>query len=394
MESPPVSAAFCDETRGPLMLGFGWTAIALGIVIVALRFYFRSGLRKGIAWDDYFILFALLIGIAGVSFLTKLVEAGGGRHIVCLPPGQIYLVLKWSTIAQVCNVIGIGFVKVSVCLCVLRIIDRTRRRLAQFLWLLIAVVAASHLAQVLIFLLQCRPIQTMWDPTVKGTCFSARVTYTAGYTNYGMDAVTDLICAGVPVFVIHRLHMNIRNKLAICFLMSLGVLTAGCAIAKAATLGGLFDKDYTWGIVNPGILTIFEHYGGIIIASMPALKPLFSKVLDSAGPTPKDSTKRILHNFEPRCAGLPLSQSYDTIEGGYVQAGSRPDSTLKFPETRFSSRLEFEVSRDYKLSDLEGGRESATLPDNPWTRIPGTDRWAGPDPVHIRGYQHIDDPSA
>lgn len=60
MESPPVSAAFCDETRGPLMLGFGWTAIALGIVIVALRFYFRSGLRKGIAWDDYFILFALV----------------------------------------------------------------------------------------------------------------------------------------------------------------------------------------------------------------------------------------------------------------------------------------------------------------------------------------------
>ncbi|KAL8779774.1 MAG: hypothetical protein Q9203_001194 [Teloschistes exilis] len=394
MESAPVSAALCHENRGPVMLGTGWTAIALGIVIVAMRFFFRLGLPNGIAWDDYFILFALLIGIAGVSFLTKLVEAGGGRHIVCLPPGQIYPVLKWSTIAQVCNVIGIGFVKISVCLYVLRIIDRTRRRLAQFLWLLIAVVAASHSAQVLIFLLQCRPIQAMWDPTVKGTCFSARVTYTAGYTNYGMDAVTDLICAGIPVFVIHRLRMNIRTKLAICFLMSLGVLTAGCAIAKAATLQGLFDKDYTWGIVNPGILTIFEHYVGIIIASMPALKPLFSKVLDSAGPTPQDSSKRTLQNSEPQGAGLPLWQSYDTIGGSYTRASSRPSSALKAPETRISSQLELEVSRDYDLPDLERRRETATLPDNLWTRIPGTDRWTGPDTIHTRGFQHIDDASA
>lgn len=42
------------------MLGTGWTAIALGIVIVAMRFFFRMGLPNGIAWDDYFVLFALV----------------------------------------------------------------------------------------------------------------------------------------------------------------------------------------------------------------------------------------------------------------------------------------------------------------------------------------------
>lgn len=112
-------------------------------------------------------------------------QTGGGKHIYCLPPGQIYPVLKWSLLAQVCNVLGIGLVKISVCLCVLRLIDRARRRLSQFLWVLVAFVAASHSVQVLIFLLQCRPLNALWDPKVKGTCFSAHVVYTAGYTNYG-----------------------------------------------------------------------------------------------------------------------------------------------------------------------------------------------------------------
>ncbi|KAL8668229.1 MAG: hypothetical protein Q9202_000207 [Teloschistes flavicans] len=338
-------------------------------------------------------MFALIIGIVGATFLTKLVQAGGGRHIVCLPPGQIYPVLKWSTLAQICNVIGIGFVKISVCLCVLRIIDRARRRLSQFLWILIAFVATSHFVQMLIFLIQCRPMQAIWDPNVKGTCFSPHVTYTAGYTNYGLDAATDLICAGIPIFVIHQLQMNIRNKVALGFLMSLGVSTAGCAIAKAVTLQGLFGKDYTWNIVNPGVLTITEHYVGIIIASMPALKPLFSKVLDSAASTPKDGSKRSFQKTEPQTAGLPLTRSYDTSGRSSNGTDSRADSALKPPEMRLSSQLEYEVSRDYELSDLEGWREAASLPDTTWTHIPYTEEWAGPETIHTRGYQHIDDAS-
>lgn len=46
----------------------------------------------------------------------------------------------------------------------------------------------------------------------------------AWLTSVGLDALTDLICAGIPIFVIHRLQMNIRTKLAVGFLMSLGVL--------------------------------------------------------------------------------------------------------------------------------------------------------------------------
>ncbi|KAI4247289.1 MAG: hypothetical protein L6R42_009690, partial [Xanthoria sp. 1 TBL-2021] len=216
--------AHCAEDRGPLMLAVGWILIGFAILTVATRLYFRSNLRHGINWDDHLVVASLVIGIVGGSFLTKLVQTGGGKHVQCLPTGQIYPVLKWSLLAQVCNVVGIGLVKISVCLCVLRLIDRARRRLSQFLWVLIAIVTVSHVIQALVFLLQCRPLNALWNPKVKGTCFSMHVAYTAGYVNYGVDALTDIVCAIIPLSVFHRLQMNTRTKVALSFLMSLGVL--------------------------------------------------------------------------------------------------------------------------------------------------------------------------
>lgn len=40
----------------------------------------------------------------------------------------------------------------------------------------------------------------------------------------GLDALAGLLCAGIPIFVIQRLQMNIRAKIALCSLLGLGVL--------------------------------------------------------------------------------------------------------------------------------------------------------------------------
>ncbi|KAL8716908.1 MAG: hypothetical protein Q9225_005794 [Loekoesia sp. 1 TL-2023] len=363
--SPP--PALCHENRGPLLLGYGWTLLGLAVLTVATRIYLRLGLRNGIHWDDYTVVASLLVGIIGAAFLTRLVQTGGGRHIFCLPLGQIYPVLKWSLLAQVCNVLGIGLVKISVCLCVLRLIDRARRRLSQFLWVLIAFVAASHFAQVLVFLLQCRPLKAMWNPRVKGTCFSAHVVYTAGYTNYGLDALTDLICAGIPIFVFHRLQMNRRTKIALSCLMSLGVLTAG------------------WAITDPAILTITEHYVGITIASMPALKPLFTKILDSTVSS-HTSSSRSFQKIKPANAALTVPRSHPTSGRSSI----RGNNIRKTTEFRVSSQLELEVDRDYELSDTGALPEYLRQSDNSWARGPGMEKARYPA-MRTGGYRHIDD---
>ena len=212
--------------------------------------------------------------------LTRLVFDGLGRHLYCVPSERIPHALKWSVISQICNNIGIGLCKISVCLCVLRIIDRARRGLTAFLWLVIAFAAASHLAQVILFVAQCRPMAALWNTHVHGKCFSPHITYLAAYIGFGLDAFTDLICAGIPIFILHRIQLSTRTKWALCSLMGLGSLTAGCAIAKAITLRGVFETDFTWGLWKPAICTIIEHLAGITLVSLPALKPLFDRILD------------------------------------------------------------------------------------------------------------------
>ncbi|KAL8813669.1 MAG: hypothetical protein Q9200_000086 [Gallowayella weberi] len=233
----------------------------------------------------------------------------------------------------------------------------------------------------LIFLIQCRPLNAMWNPRVKGTCLSARTGYTAGYANYALDALTDLICAIIPISVIHRLQMNVRTKVALCILMSLGVLTAGFAIGKCVTLAEVFHADYSWKITNPGVLTIGEHYLGIIIASMPALKPLFSKVLDATG-SGSSGSKRNFKKIRSPNADLRGRHSYATSGS----SSSRPDTIYKTAESKHSNLSD--ASQDYQAAEttLPGySRDSGNID---WAYMAGPEKEDGPEATHIDDASH------
>ena len=223
--------------------------------------------------------------------LTKFVSEGLGKHINCLDVGQIPQLEKWSIISQICNVIGIGLAKISLCLYVLKIIgDRIRRNLRVFLWAVIAFSSASHLAQVILFLVQCRPMAAIWDPQIHGKCFSSHITYLAGYIGFGLDAFTDLVCAAIPISVFYQSQIKKRNKIALSCLMGIGSLTAGCAIAKAVTLKGVFAQDYSWALTAPAMCTIIEHLVGMSLICAPTLAPLIGRAFDLA--TSRASSKR------------------------------------------------------------------------------------------------------
>ena len=223
-----------------------------------------------------------VVGIIAGGFFTKMITSGMGRHVSCLPPQSVISMLEFSAISEAINVIGIGVVKISVCLTLLRVVERGRRRISQFLWILLVFVAVTHFALAMLFFLHCRPLAALWNPQVHGTCLSTHTTVLAGYIGFAIDVVTDLICAGIPILVIHRLQMNHQTKIALCILMGLGVFTAVCAVIKAITLRGVFADDYTWGFTKPATWAALEQIIGIIISSVPALRPLFGGLLESS----------------------------------------------------------------------------------------------------------------
>lgn len=181
--------------------------------------------------------------IGGVAFAlyVKLFASGMGRHIYCLSRYQISQVAKWTLLSQIFISINLGLTKISICALVLRVIDRSHKRFSQFIWALIIFVTVTHIAQLILFLTQCRPVEANWNPSVGGNCFSERITYSVAYLNFsklllkgslvtinlfypGLDCFSDLACAAIPIYVIQRLQLKRRIKIALCFLMSLGVL--------------------------------------------------------------------------------------------------------------------------------------------------------------------------
>lgn len=67
----------------------------------------------------------------------------------------------------------------------------------------------------------CRPLHSFWHPGLSKNCLNATAMI---YYITTSNLVTDLVVFVLPVPVIIRLHMNMRNKVALCILFSIGIL--------------------------------------------------------------------------------------------------------------------------------------------------------------------------
>ena len=165
-----------------------------------------------------------------------------GRHIYCLSFEQVLDVAKWALFSQIGISTTLGLMKISVCLFVLRVVDKARKSIARAIWLLIYFVALTHILQVIMYLVQCRPLEALWSTKVKGQCFSTHIVYMVAYLNYGKlaqnklwadrtnskfkgtECFTDFICIGIVIYIAQSLKMKRRTKFALCGLMGFGYL--------------------------------------------------------------------------------------------------------------------------------------------------------------------------
>lgn len=97
-----------------------------------------------------------------------------GRHIVYVLP-TLSEFLKVVTLAEIGVTIGVGFVKMSVCIFILRLIERTHRRVAMTLYSVMILNTAITLVAVFCIAFQCQPFHKIWHPSVPGKCFSTQI---------------------------------------------------------------------------------------------------------------------------------------------------------------------------------------------------------------------------
>lgn len=79
----------------------------------------------------------------------------------------------------------------------------------------------------LVMLLDCHPISYFWDfanPSKSGTCMSTQSLVKVAYVYSCLTIVCDLTLGLLPIFLVWKLQMSYRTKIAVGGILSMGAM--------------------------------------------------------------------------------------------------------------------------------------------------------------------------
>lgn len=242
------------------------------IVSVVLRFWVRGRLVKSIGWDDWTILLALIGTVIGTALGFVEIHEGFGRPQSYINQHQLREFRKYTYGEWLQTFVTLMFTKISICLFLMRI--PTAKALIRPLQAAVVGLIVSNLIIVVLWIVQCQPLEGAWDSDVKAKCFSRGQLQRIIMAQAVISVVSDFAFAAFPILILWRVQMALRAKIAICLLMGLGVITGACCIVRTVLNWQSLPKyDDTYGGIDNWYWRTFEVQLGIIAASIPALRP-------------------------------------------------------------------------------------------------------------------------
>ncbi|KAK3633268.1 hypothetical protein LTR56_002505 [Elasticomyces elasticus] len=333
-------------TRGNASLVVNVIFTTLVILAVALRFYCRfsaGALRFG--WDDAMIALATLCTVAMTAVVILANERyGWDRHLWDIQTADIEKANIIAFVAKLVFTLAATFTRLSLCAFYYRLVKDSG--IVWFRWVVHATVAftvAIGVGFVFLTTFLCTPIPYYWQypPQTAGHCLDEGLaTLAAGILNI----VNDLLAALVPIPLVMRLRMPMRQRIGVSVLFGLGfiVIVAGSVRTYYIWKGLMATWDETWYAYPLWIAAAVEIDVGVICACAPALKTLlhFTK-----------AANRLSHPFSsgwrggtPPLEKLPHSVSTSTKRSNF-------NATSSLPPWSGNSRSQ---------------RDSLPLDDDPW----------------------------
>ncbi|KFX93213.1 hypothetical protein V490_04954 [Pseudogymnoascus sp. VKM F-3557] len=312
------------ENNGPQILAVAGFLMGFGMLVVLLRVYVRIFMTKTMGADDYIMVVAQVFSVAVLVCMILEVGKGVGRHST----DPVYLanfgtVIKIGFFRGLFLVTGISLVKISVGLFLLRIVEGTLYK--RIILGTIGFLVIFTLACLGTLIFQCLPVSAAWDfaqrPPPFGTgnakCYSTPIFTAIGLFNGAVNIATDIAFAVLPIPIVWKLSVNMRTKITLIFILSLGFVACIAAIMREALLVNFFEA-VDGNFQNAYALWNYAELGvGIVAACLPALRPLFAFLLDKASST-----------FASRQAGLSTRHKYymQSNDINLSAVGKRDDS--------------------------------------------------------------------
>jgi len=179
-------------------------------------------------------------------------------------------------------VTGISSVKVSVGFFLLRLVQGKWYKRVIIAWIVFLIIFTLACCGTLIF--QCVPVYAAWDISAKmnAKCYSSDAFRAIGLFNGAINIFTDFAFATLPIPIILPLQINVRTKISLVCILSLGYFACAAAIVKQVLLSTFFEHPDPLFIDAFQIWNDVELNTGILAACLPALRPLFAFLLETA----------------------------------------------------------------------------------------------------------------
>ncbi|OHW97576.1 integral membrane protein [Colletotrichum incanum] len=220
-----------DETVGPIWLGVSSSLLVLLLVTTALRLWARFG-RRNLGWDDYTIAIAAITATVRYAFGVMQLPHGNGRHRVYLSDYDYMMVNMYGWWGQLFHFTSMAFLKVSLCLLVLRI--QSNKTLRVFLYTVMFGSVIINFAVVIILLAECRPVG-FWREN-GAQCWPNTIRIYAIWISIAYSVFSDLLCSLLPLTVVWKIKIPSQKKAMVTGLMSIGLVATAFGIVRAQSL--------------------------------------------------------------------------------------------------------------------------------------------------------------
>ncbi|KAL4898679.1 hypothetical protein BDV59DRAFT_167334 [Aspergillus ambiguus] len=240
----------------------------IALLAVVLRLYIRIYVKRSVWVDDYACLFSAVLSMAYACIAVAQTRWGLGLDSSYFPDQNVvpYSKIQYAG-GPVYTLALLGF-KVSLLSSYLRVGGFVKVYRVTGIIVIVA-CACNQLVFTLLLLFACRPIAKQWDTSISGTCIDTVASY---YALAGTSLGFDVIIIGLPLPVLLKLQLRLRQKVALIGVFALGFFVTIIQIIRIFTIKNLKTYTDSQPIV---IWSDIEISLGVIIACIPTYGPLF-----------------------------------------------------------------------------------------------------------------------
>ncbi|PTD01952.1 hypothetical protein FCULG_00010398, partial [Fusarium culmorum] len=258
--------------RGPELQAVCYTLLVSSVIAVALRIYVRTRMVKNFGLDDWTMCAALVTFLLFCTSSLSGVTHGTGRHRSDLDPKDYIKARNWWWWCYLWYCLTMITSKISIGITLLRITNRKMD-----IWILYGTMAITLCTGIVFFfvtLFQCWPISYFWNTNQEGKCVSPDVIIALTYLYSVFSVISDFTCAILPIFLISKLNMGKKTKLAVIPLFAMACVASSAVVVRFAFVKDFKNPDFLWATVDIAIWSATEQGLAITAGSLATLRPL------------------------------------------------------------------------------------------------------------------------